>query len=601
MVRKLIFYTLYPTTSTRLYSTQINDCIMTQRFKTFFLAIHCLIILNASIAQGTSLKPENHKMDWWKEARFGMFIHWGIYAVPAGRYVFNLPDGKYKEDITQGEWIMNRCKIPVAEYRKYAEHFNPTKFNAEEWVLTAKAAGQKYIVITAKHHDGFAMYKSETSNYNIYDATPFKRDPLKELAEACRKYGMKLGFYYSQAQDWGHKGGAPNKWHWDKAAQDGSMDAYIDSIAAPQVKELLTNYGDVAVLWWDTPKDMTPELAQKLDDITRQHPNLITNNRLGGGIRGDLETPEQYIPASGYPGRNWEVCMTVNDHWGYNAYDDNWKSTKELLRKLIDITSKGGNFLLNVGPTAEGIIPPVCVNTLKEMGDWLKINGDAIYGTTANPFDYLSCGRATRKEQKVYIHVFDWPKNGQLNVPFANNVTKAYLLEDTTTLLRTKQMVNKVLVSVPKIAPDKMATVVVLEFKGEPIVLPKLTENTTSKATSELDTAHGINKIFSTNPKDFYSAGKDQKETTIELDLGKPQAVAGIMLAEPWRAWEKKEQHYVLSYKVGNDWKILAEETTNGTGHTKLFGTVTTQFIRLKLNNKTDAPKLNQLLLYRPD
>ena len=574
---------------------------MNYTLKSTLCSLLAIVITTIPYAQNATTTTTNNKMDWWKDARFGLFIHWGIYSVPAGKFFFNLPDGKYKEDITQGEWIMNRCEIPLAEYKKYAAHFNPVKFNAEQWVLTAKAAGQKYIVITAKHHDGFAMFKSATSNYNIYDATPFKRDPLKELAEACRKYGMKLGFYYSQAQDWGHKGGAPNKWHWDKAAQDGSMDAYIDSIAAPQVKELLTNYGDVAVLWWDTPKDMTPELANKLDAITKEHPNLITNNRLGGGIRGDLETPEQFIPAAGYPGRNWKVCMTVNDHWGYNAYDDNWKPTKELLHKLIDIVSKGGNFLLNVGPTAEGIIPPVCVNTLKEMGDWLHINGEAIYGTTTNPFDYLSWGRATRKGQKVFIHVFDWPKNEQLNIPFANKVTKAYLLEDTTNILPTKHVGSKVVVTVPKIAPDKIASVIVVDFKGEPIVLPKLTDKATAKASSELDTAHGVNKIFSNNPKDYYSAAKDQKETTIELNLGKSQAVAGIMLAEPWRLWENKKQQYVLCYKEGNDWKKISSGVTNGTGYTEMFKQVTTQWLRLELTNNTDPPKLNQLLLFRPD
>ena len=583
-----------------MYNYLHSHAHMKYKFRIVICLLLAFFLTKFSYAQNEAAMTSEHKMQWWREAKFGMFIHWGIYSIPAGKYVWNLPDGKYKEDITQGEWIMNRCKIPVAEYRKYAEHFNPIKFNAEQWVLTAKAAGQKYIVITAKHHDGFAMFKSEVSNYNIYDATPFKRDPLKELADACRKYGMKLGFYYSQAQDWGHKGGAPNKWHWDKDAQDGSMDAYIDSIAAPQVKEILTKYGDVAVLWWDTPKDMTPELANKLDAITKQHPSLITNNRLGGGIRGDLETPEQYIPASGYPGRNWEVCMTVNEHWGYNAYDDNWKSTKELLRKLIDIVSKGGNFLLNVGPTAEGIIPQVCVNTLKEMGDWLKINGESIYGTTANPFDYLSWGRATRKGQKVYIHVFDWPKNGQLNVPFANTVTKAYLLEDTATLLSIKKEGSKLVVTVPKIAPDKIASVVVLEFKGEPTVLPKLTEGANANATSELDTAHGIKKIFSTNPKDFYSAGKDQKETTIELDLKKPQQVAGIMLAEPWRAWENKKQQFVLRYKSGDEWREIIEGTTNGTGYIEMFKPVTVQYLRLELKNDTDAPRLNQLMLYRP-
>ncbi len=236
------------------------------------------------------------RMKWWREARFGMFIHWGVYSVPAGTW-----EGKQIPGI--GEWIMNRAKIPVAEYAKFTEQFNPVKFNADQWVSIAKAAGQKYIVITAKHHDGFAMFHSKATPYNIYDATPFKRDPLAELAEACRKQGIKLGFYYSQAQDWHHPGGAAAKGgHWDKA-QDGSMDDYIDKIAVPQVRELLTNYGDVAVLWWDTPVNMNRERAAKLHELLKLQPQIITNNRLYRGdpeFRGDTETPEQKIPATGF-------------------------------------------------------------------------------------------------------------------------------------------------------------------------------------------------------------------------------------------------------------------------------------------------------------
>ena len=232
------------------------------------------------------------RMKWWREARFGMFIHWGVYSVPAGTW-----EGKQIPGI--GEWIMNRAKIPVAEYAKFTEQFNPVKFNADEWVSIAKEAGQKYIVITAKHHDGFAMFHSKATPYNIYDATPFKRDPLDELAEACRKQGIKLGFYYSQAQDWHHPGGAAAKGgHWDKA-QDGSMDDYIDKIAVPQVRELLTNYGDVAVLWWDTPVDMNRERAGKLHELLKLQPEIITNNRLGRGdpeFRGDTETPSRTFP-----------------------------------------------------------------------------------------------------------------------------------------------------------------------------------------------------------------------------------------------------------------------------------------------------------------
>ena len=254
-----------------------------------------------------------------------MFIHWGVYSVPAGTY-----QGKKIGGI--GEWIMNNGRIPVAEYAGYAKEFNPTKFDADEWVETAQAAGMKYMVITAKHHDGFAMFHTKVDGYNIYDATPFNRDPLAELAAACRKHGMKLGFYYSQCQDWHHPGGeALHGGHWDKA-QDGDFDEYLNDVAIPQVKELLTNYGPVSVLWFDTPtKLMTRQRAAEFLPLLDLQPRIIVNNRLGGGFKGDTETPEQHIPPRGYPGRDWETCMTINDTWGYKSYDANFKSTQTLL------------------------------------------------------------------------------------------------------------------------------------------------------------------------------------------------------------------------------------------------------------------------------
>ncbi|MCS6861524.1 MAG: alpha-L-fucosidase, partial [Abditibacteriales bacterium] len=274
------------------------------------------------------------RMKWWREARFGLFIHWGVYAVPAGVY-----KGQHVPGL--GEWIMHHARIPVAEYKQFAKQFNPTKYNPEEWVLLAKEAGMKYIVITSKHHDGFALFDSKVTDWDVVDATPYGKDLLKPLAEACRKHGIKLGFYYSQAQDWNHPGGAAAGGHWDKA-QEGDMDEYLRKIAVPQVREILTNYGPVAILWWDTPVDMTKERADMLFPLTRLQPGIITNNRLGGGYRGDTETPEQYIPATGYPGgRDFEVCMTMNDTWGYKRDDHNWKSTETLIRNLVDIASKG--------------------------------------------------------------------------------------------------------------------------------------------------------------------------------------------------------------------------------------------------------------------
>ena len=417
-----------------------------------------LLVTGMTMAAEETKAERDARMAWWREARFGMFIHWGVYSVPAGTW-----EGKQIPGI--GEWIMNRGKIPVADYAAFTKQFNPVKYDADEWVRMAKDAGMKYIVITSKHHDGFAMFHSRTSAYNIYDATPFKRDPLRELADACKKHGLRLGFYYSQAQDWHHPGGAASGGHWDKA-QDGDMNEYIRTIAVPQVREILSNYGKISILWWDTPVDMNQERADMLLPLIKLQPGIITNNRLGH-YPGDTETPEQFIPATGYADRDWETCMTMNDTWGYKSYDDNWKSTETLMRNLIDIASKGGNYLLNVGPTSEGVIPKPSVDRLREIGKWMEANGEAIYGTSASPFKKLSWGRCTRKGSKLYLHVFDWPEDGILSVPMTGKVRKAYLLSDRRKPLTAVAGDACMEIRLPKTAPDPIASVVVLEVEGD--------------------------------------------------------------------------------------------------------------------------------------
>jgi alpha-L-fucosidase len=439
----------------------------------------------AAIQDTETPAQRDARMAWWRDARFGMFIHWGLYSIPAGTW-----NGKQVPDI--GEWIMNRASIPVAGYTALASQFNPTGFNAHDIVALAKSAGMKYIVITSKHHDGFAMFDSKADPFNIVIATPFHRDPLRELAEECQKQGIKLGFYYSQDQDWTAPGGAAYKTgshnlpthHWDPA-QEGDFAAYLHTKAIPQMKELLNNYGDFpAVIWFDTPTpDMTPALAGEIVALLNQHPNLIWNNRLGGGYKGDTETPEQYIPAQGYPGRDWEACMTMNDTWGYKSYDDNFKSTETLLRNLIDIASKGGNYLLNIGPDSKGVVPPAEVERLHQVGGWLAVNGAAIYGTHPTLFGPEAGSfsttekdkggkpkfipswkwRSTTTADKIYIELFTWP-NGSFHLDSVpRKVTSAYLLADPQHKpLNVKRAGTGVDIELPAKPLDPIATVLVL-------------------------------------------------------------------------------------------------------------------------------------------
>jgi len=422
----------------------------------------------------------DQRMKWWREARFGMFIHWGLYAVPAGEY-------KGQRSTRIGEWIMEWANIPRAEYEKFASQFNPVKFDAHEWVGIAKNAGMKYIVITSKHHDGFAMYRSQVSNYDIVDATPYHEDPIKALAAEAKKQGLKFCFYYS-ILDWHHPsayvdapGKDPTAGNRTTKMRPGGKEDYVAYMKG-QLRELITNY-DPAVLWFDGEWQdwWSEEDGEDLYRFVRGlKPNIIINNRVGKGRQGmqgmsktdrqysgDFGTPEQQIPANGLPGVDWESCMTMNTTWGYKFYDDKWKAPETIVRNLIDVASKGGNYLLNVGPTAEGVIPEPSTRTLAEVGKWMKANGEAIYGTTASPFQkQLAFGRATSKGERTYLHVFDWPVDGRLHVPpLGKEIKKAYLLANGSALEFT-QSSEGLTITVPAKPLDQMTTVIVLEHRN---------------------------------------------------------------------------------------------------------------------------------------
>jgi len=452
--------------------------------KSFVLLMALLLALAATAqdARAQTETPAQHeaRMQWWREARFGMFIHWGLYSILAG---------EWKGATNHAEWIRTTAQIPLEEYDQLVPRFNPVQFEAEAWVQMAKDAGMKYIVLTSKHHDGFCLFDSKHTDFDV-TSTPFQRDILKELAEACRKAGLKMCWYHS-IMDWHHPDYLPRReWEKNRSTEGANLERYIAHMKA-QLKELITNYGDIGVLWFDGEWENTWNNQHGLDlyDYVRGlQSNIIINNRVGasragmegfdkaGEGVGDFGTPEQQVPATGLSGVDWESCITMNNNWGYNSHDQNWKSTTALIQMLADIASKGGNLLLNVGPTSEGLFPQASIARLREIGDWMRVNNEAIYATQASPFKQLAWGRCTQKSiaggTRLYLHVFDWPANGSLRLPgIFNQTQKVFLLGDKEkTALQVNREDDALLITVPAQAPDAHNSIVVLDIVGKPDV-----------------------------------------------------------------------------------------------------------------------------------
>ncbi len=404
----------------------------------------------------------------FEEGNYAMFIHWGLYS-----HIGNLYKGKSYYGI--GEWIMNRrmANIPVDEYKALAAEFNPVKFNADEIATLAKEAGMKYIVITSKHHDGFAMYHSKVNKFNIVDATPFGRDPMKELAKACEKHGLGLGFYYSHNQDWTFPGGGNGP----KQTADGrqvDFKYYYENKCRPQVEEITTQYGPISIVWFDTPGRIPREYVEELVQIVRKNqPKALVSGRAGYGLGdyqtlGDMEVPNENVEGI------WETVDTTNDSWAYAWYDNYWKTPKEILHRLIACVGRGGTYMLNIGPRGDGTVPELASRTLRKAGEWIKRYPQVVYGTDASPWQHaLPWGDVTVKDKTLFLSVFDMPKEGGLYLPgLKTRVKSARLLGNRKkqAQLKVQTLDGWTKIELPARITEKMVPVVQVELEAEPEV-----------------------------------------------------------------------------------------------------------------------------------
>jgi alpha-L-fucosidase len=513
------------------------------------VAFTCLLLAAGNVAGVAAAEAPDQRdlrLQWWREARFGMMMHWGLYSVPAGEW-----KGLEKQKDLFGEWIMERARIPVREYEPLAKQFNPVQFDAAEWAGIIRQSGMQYLVITAKHCDGFAMFKSRASRYNVVDATPFARDPMAELAAAVPKAGLRLGFYYSHCWDWHEPDALGNDNTWDfPDRRHKQVERYLRGKSMPQVRELVAQYRP-SLMWFDVPDDITREQSAEFVNIIRSVvPDCIINDRVGNQL-GDYATPEQHVPRRA-PGGDFEVCMTLNNHWGFDRNDHAWKPAGQVIAILAETAGKGGNLLLNVGPTAEGRLPEPAVKILRDVGAWLERNGESIYGTQAGPLPECSWGWCTAKADTLYLHVLRWPADGRILVPgLKNDIRGARLLANRVVALQTERVGERDwLVHVPAPPPDPLDSVLALTIAGAPRV----------DRTFVLDPLPGAASRLSCWAAEIH--GRSAKRTDLSCDNASYDAIHSWTNAQDWLSWSFRTPR-AATYDVSVTYAAAADSAGN--------------------------------------
>jgi alpha-L-fucosidase len=521
-------------------------------------------------------KPYPEHLRWWADARFGMFIHWGPVSLTGQEIGWARGD-----------------QVPIAEYDRLYTKFNPTQFDADAWVKTAKDAGMKYIVLTTKHHDGFCLWDTKQTDFNIMHS-PFGRDVVKELSAACKRAGLRFCTYYSTC-DWHHPDFPLTSPGGRVKRETSNLDRYEQYLRA-QVKELITQYGPLGLIWFDVPQHFDQARGQGVIDFVRSlQPDVIVNNR--SGAPGDYDTPEQRV-GKYQDNRPWETCMTICQQWAWKP-NDTMKTLQQCLQTLVTCAAGDGNLLFNVGPTPEGVIEAGQVERLKEMGAWLAKNGESVYGTRGGPWKPTKNLASTRKGNTVFLHVFR-SESGRVELPDLPRTVKSAALLQGGAVKIAKNNGNLVFEFNPA-AADPIDTIVRVELEGSAMDLPVVAASrqseikaTASNVFQKMTSEYGPQEAFDGDPETRWATDGGTKQAWIVADLGKPQRVVGVRIDE---ALAERVRRFEFQYQDGNAWKTVFTGQKLGAGFSKKFDPVSARSFRLNILDAVDGPTIDEIEL----